>query len=135
MTEAKRMPKVMPEFVFERLRHIEIEAGYILAGTLIVDIPKGKSLNKRRQRRVNQILQMLTDMVQSGQMPNDAMIYCWPPGQTPTNADAITDDESLMTQWVKTRMAIGVRAGNDGFRADSDMMRQLGYSPSGDPLH
>src|SRR5262245_28857641 len=102
-----KMPQVMPEFVFQRRRHIEIEAGYILAGQLIVDIPKGK-LNKRRQRRINKMLQMLTDMVQSGQMQNDAMIYAWPRGQRPINADEIVDDDALMAQWAKTRIIIGV---------------------------
>jgi hypothetical protein len=31
----------MPAFVFKRRRDIEIEAGFLLAGNLAVDIPKG----------------------------------------------------------------------------------------------
>jgi hypothetical protein len=38
MTE--RDKPIMPLFVFERRRDIELEAGFVLAGQLIIDIPK-----------------------------------------------------------------------------------------------
>jgi hypothetical protein len=36
-------PNIMPLFVFARRRDIEIDAGFILAGQLVVDIPNGKT--------------------------------------------------------------------------------------------
>jgi hypothetical protein len=121
---------VMPVFVFGRRRDIEIETGLILAGSLIVDIPKGTKKPKRRhQRMIGDILQQLIDSARSGRMPDDAMVYGWPGGIRPPNADEIVDNDKLMAAWAKERVSIAVRIDprNDGLvRLDSDVMRQLG---------
>jgi hypothetical protein len=77
---------IMPAFIFCRRRDIEIEAGFTLAGMLIVDIPKGKKMNKRRSRMVQGYVQALIENAQSGQMPDNAIIYGWPGGARPPNA-------------------------------------------------
>jgi hypothetical protein len=50
----------------------------------------------------------------------------WPNNQRPDNADAIIDNDELMTSWAKTRLVIAVRVhADDKVRVDSDMMRQM----------
>jgi hypothetical protein len=119
----------MPLFIFLRRRDVELEAGFILAGQLIVDIPKSRRKPKRReQRMIAEIVQQLTDQAQSGQMPDDAIVYGWPGGCRPANA-ADVDNDALMASWAKDRIAVGVRIDprNDGrLRMDSDMLLQAG---------
>ena len=76
----------MPAFVFERRSHVELEAGFVLADQLIVDIPKGTKPKVRHQRMVNKIIQRLTAEAQSGRMPTDALIFGWDGGVKPPNA-------------------------------------------------
>jgi hypothetical protein len=130
MTDAPTMPM----FVFHRRRDVELEAGFILAGQLIVDIPKKGNMTKlkrRDQRMVNEIIQKLTDECRSGRMSADALIYGWQGGVRPANA-VDTSNEEIMTAWVKRSIVIGVRVDprNDGLmRVDSDQMRQMGLKP------
>jgi hypothetical protein len=127
---AQAAEQVMPAFVFARRRDIEIEAGFTLAGNLIVDVTKRTRLRRRHERMLQDIVKLLVKMVAAGQMPDDAMIYGWPNGERPANADAITDNDELMTTWVRARHAIVVRVDprkDDGtLRLDSDIARQLG---------
>jgi len=118
----------MPVFVFMRRHDIERETGLILAGQLIVDIPKSRKKPRRReQQMVAKIVQRLTAAAQSGQMPDDAIVYGWPGRSRPANAVDV-DDDALMASWAKERVVIGVRIDprNDGYlRIDSDMMLQM----------
>jgi hypothetical protein len=41
-------PVTMPVFVFQRRHHVELEAGFTLAGQLVVDIPKEPSRRSGR---------------------------------------------------------------------------------------
>jgi hypothetical protein len=119
----------MPVFVFKRRRDIEHEAGLILAGHLIVDVPKSRKKPKQReQQMIVEIVQRLTAQAQSGQMPDDAIVYGWPGGCRPANAVDV-DNDALMASWAKERLVIGVRVDprNDGYvRLDSDILRQIG---------
>jgi hypothetical protein len=120
---------IMPVFVFARRRDIEIEAGLILAGDLIVDIPKTEKPKRRHQQMVGDIIWMLFADAQSGRMPDDAMIWGWPEGTLPANRDEISNDDELMASWAETRMRIMVRVNprNDGMmQVDSDMRRRMG---------
>ncbi len=122
----------MPTFVFERRRDIELEAGFILAGHLVVDIPKRPKLKTRQKRMITEIVQQLTKMAQSAQMPDDALVYGWPGGRRPPDADDIIDDDALMASWASRSVVIGIRIDprNDGLiRVDSDVMRQAGLIP------
>jgi hypothetical protein len=118
-----------PAFVFQRRRHVELEAGFILAGQLIVDIPKGtKKLKGRHQRMIEEIIQRLTTDARSGLMPADALVFGWHGGSRPPNAVDTNNDE-IMSAWAARSTAIGVRVDprNDGFlRVDSDALRQMG---------
>jgi hypothetical protein len=126
MTEEK---PTMPFFVFWRRPDIEREADFILAGQLIVDIPKTKKPKRRQQRMIAEIVQRLTASAQSGQMPVDAVVYGWSGGSRPANAVDVNDD-ALMAAWAKDRIAIAVRVDpspRDGhLRVDSDMLLQMG---------
>jgi hypothetical protein len=131
--------RIMPAFVFERRRRIELEAGFILAGQLIVDIRKGKKLKPSHERRVQAIVASLLDFVQSGEMPEDALIYGWPDDKRPPDADETVDNDALMAAWAKDRMAIVVRIdprhASEGMRLDSDAMRQMGLGRDGKPIN
>jgi hypothetical protein len=59
---------IMPYFVFERLPHIEQEAGWALAGTLYVDLPKReqKKANREPPTRVKSIIKQLCELAKNG---------------------------------------------------------------------
>ena len=121
--------RVMPVFAFLRRRDIELETGMILAGKLVVDIPKTTKPKRRHQRFIAEIVQRLTEGARSQQMPDDAIVYGWPNNNRPPDADATVDDDALMTNWAKSRIVIEVRVDprDDGMvRIDSDTLRQMG---------
>jgi hypothetical protein len=55
-----------PAFLFIRLRDIEVEGGYVLAGQLILDLPKGTKPKKKHERYIRDIIGHLTDQFRSG---------------------------------------------------------------------
>jgi hypothetical protein len=88
--------RVMPVFAFARRRDIELEVGLILAGRLIVDIPKTTKPKRRHQRLIAEIVQRLTEGARSQQMPDNAIVYGWPNNRRPANADETVDNDELM---------------------------------------
>jgi hypothetical protein len=122
--------QAMPSFVFGRRRDIEIEAGFTLAGDLIIDVPKQTKIKKRHKRMFESIVKDLIKMAVAGQMPDDAMVYGWPDGERPANADAITDNDEIMAEWARTRHHVVVRVDprkDDGsLHLDSDIAKRLG---------
>jgi hypothetical protein len=114
--------QVMPVFIFERKRQIEIETGLTLAGLLVVDLPKGKKLKHRDLRMIGEILNMLSAERVSGRMPDDAVIYGWSGGVRPSNADEILRNDELMCAWVKTKITIEFGGSqDDGFLFGPDL--------------
>jgi hypothetical protein len=114
----------MPAFAFARRRDIEIETGMILAGNLIVDIPKGTKPKRKHQHRIGAIISTLVAEVHAGRMPDNAVMYGWSGGRKPDNAA----DAAAIDRWAETRTCIAVRVDprDDGMRIDSDMALQLG---------
>jgi hypothetical protein len=130
---------VYPIFAFARRQDIELEAGFILAGQLVVEIPKGAD-DDRQRSIVADIIRMLTERAKSGEMSKDAMIYAWPGNHRPANA-VDTDDDEAMQAWADKSLRVIVRVGekrtedpddprSDGVRLDSDLMRQAGLIPA-----
>jgi hypothetical protein len=125
-----------PVFAFFRRRDVELENDLILAGQLIVDIPKHAKMKERHQRLIAAIVQWLTAEVSAGNMPDDAIVYGWPGGRRPADPDEIINNDALMSSWAKTRITIALRIDprSDGkVRIDSDILRQMGlaHDPSG----
>ena len=123
------MTVVMPLFVFARRRDVELEAGFILAGQLVVDIPRTTKPKRRDQRMVYAIVQKLTAAASAGEMPADAIVYGWRDGRRPDNADATLSNDALMQRWADSRIVIALRVEqrNDGMLTiDSDLLRQAG---------
>ena len=120
---------IMPAFVFERRSHIEREAGFILAGHLIVDIPKTKKLRGRDQRMINQFIQRLTTDAQSGSMPADALVFGSHGDVKPPKA-VDTKNDAIMSAWAARSVSITVRIDPRPFdgrmRVDSEVLRQMG---------
>jgi hypothetical protein len=118
----------MPAFVFVRHADIERETGLILAGKLIVDIPKSTKPKGKHQRMIAKIVQQLIDHARSGQMPDNTFIYGWAGGSRPANAVDVHDD-AVMAAWAKDRIVIALRVdprNGDYFRVDSDMLLEMG---------
>jgi len=123
---------IFPAFAFQRRRHVELEAGFILAGQLIVDIPKPKGtkkLKRRHQRLIEGIIQQLTARARSGLMPDDALVWGWHGGARPPNA-VDTSNDAIIAAWAKRSVVIGVRVDRrqphpDGPRLDSDALAQM----------
>ena len=63
--------KVFPLFAFQRRRHVELEANLLLAGQLIVDIPRALKEKRRHRRMVEDIVQTLVEALATS---------CSPPG-------------------------------------------------------
>jgi hypothetical protein len=129
MMETTGQP-IMPAFVFIRRRDVEREGGFILAGQLIVDIPKGTNPKRRHQRMIDEILRQLTANAQSGQMPDDAIVYGWRGGCRPDDAVDVHNN-ALMKNWVSGRLVCAVRVDprNDGYmRFDSDLLMKMGLA-------
>jgi hypothetical protein len=53
--------KVFPLFAFQRRRHVELEANLLLAGQLIVNIPRALKEKRKHRRMVEDIVQMLVE--------------------------------------------------------------------------
>src|SRR6516162_6331678 len=131
MTADDKIPT--PAFMFGRLRHIEIEAGLILAGTLVVDLPKDREPKRKQKRMVNEIIWRLTAAVRAGQMSEHDEVFGWPGGRRPDNADAFVKSEEAKASWAKNHLTIAVRVDphDDGmFRIDSNLRKQLGLLDS-----
>jgi hypothetical protein len=115
---------IFPMFAFEREHQVELENGFILAGHLIVDIPKD-ARGESDQRLVANIVHQLKTHAESGQMPKDALVFGWRDGAKPANAVDTTDD-AIMEAWAKRSLGIIVRIDprrNDGFlRIDADAL-------------
>jgi hypothetical protein len=124
-----------PRFVFVGRSDIELGAGFILAGNLILDEPKlsGEDLPDLMEQEVPAIVQGLTEMAQSALLPDDAMVIGWRGGRQPVNAVDI-DDDALMGAWAKGRLSVVVRIDPredaDDLRIDSDVLRQFGLTPN-----
>ena len=119
----ERAQPVFPAFVFHRRRHIELEAGLILAGTLFVDIPKD---DKRVTDIVGAIVQQLIKTV--GSQPALSEAVGWNGGVRPPNAvDA--DDEKIMRPWIERSRCIAVRVdprADGDIHLDSEILAQMG---------
>ena len=128
---------IMPLFVFERRQRIERECGFMLAGQLIVGIPKGGANKKRNREAIEFIVSQLKEMVESNQLPHNAFIVGWLGGRIPENAADIDDDE-IMAAWTARSTVIGLRLGapfGHEFPLDSDAMAQVMGKPPSDAVN
>lgn len=98
---------VMPAFLFVRQSQVELEAGYILAGHLIVGIPKRSTLGRRDRRMIAEIIDHLKAAALSGALPANGHSIGWH-GARPADAVA-RDDAQAWTAWEKRCTAISVR--------------------------
>ena len=112
---AQRDKPIYPLFVFFRRRDTERANGFVLAGRLIVDIPKKKKKAIRRQQHmIIEIVERLSKQARSGEMPDDAIVYGWPTSEGSRPANAVNvDDEAMMAAWAAFAPAaiLALRAG------------------------
>jgi hypothetical protein len=105
--------RVVPAFVFLRRSDIEQQGGLLLAGILVVDLPKAAKENKRNMRLAEEIVQELTERAQSGVL-GDELTVGWHGGHKPESFNR-NDDVSLAT-WARGCLKITVRVGPTGLR-------------------
>jgi len=117
-----------PLFVFVRCHDIELEGGLILAGNLVLDIPRPSSLQLAptadQAQLIQEIVGQLSAMARAGQMPDDAFILGWPHASA-----ADVHDDATLAAWAEERVKISIRIDprDDGMvRIDSDLAWQLG---------
>lgn len=70
-------------FMFGRRRDIELETGLLLAGMLVVDLPKDAKLKRRHRRMIGEIVQRLSAAARSGQMQDATIVFGWRDGRRP----------------------------------------------------
>ena len=117
-------------YVFERHHDIELEAGLVLAGILIIDLRRlvEEAGTDIAQQMTSKIIMQLSKMAEAGQMPQVARIFWWADGKD--RPDEIIDDIELMRVWADDKVRIGVRASKDGnFTADSGLLQAAGLMP------
>jgi hypothetical protein len=118
----------MPVFVFDRRSDIECANDFLLAGQLIVDIPKYKELQRRDQQLIIEIIQELTKAAMLGQLPADTLAIGWLGGCRPANA-VDTDNDAVVTAWAQDRLTIALRIPrslDELVRIDDDVLMQMG---------
>jgi len=103
----------------------------MLAGDLIIDIPyTRKNLNRRQWRLVIEIFKQLAETACSVQLPDNAILYGWPDGRRPDNADAFVNNNEVKAQWCKTRTPIVIRFDPTRYdgkaEIDEEALRQMG---------
>lgn len=110
-------------FVFERNRAAEVECGYLLAGHLIVDFPKG-TLEEETKPIVTGIIKHLCEMHAAGNLKD--LATGWVKGTMPEG----DEDHEALQRWVKGRLVIGVRLAapehGDRFPMDKEMLLAAG---------
>jgi hypothetical protein len=131
MTE--RDKPIMPLFVFERRRDIELEAGFVLAGQLIIDIPKRPKPKRCHALLVERIVGELCARARERSLP-DGLVIGWRDGPKPPNAVNVGDD-AIMAAWAQRSVVVGVWVGprNDGF-LDRQRRRQVDGARSVSPM-
>jgi hypothetical protein len=104
---------IFPAFVFARRSDIEREAGLLLVGQLVLDIPSDtKEVTRRELQNFVEIAQQLAEGVRLGEMPDDAVVYGWHGGGRPANAVDV-EDHVLMESWARGRIHIELRIPRD----------------------
>jgi ABC-type uncharacterized transport system substrate-binding protein len=109
----------MPAFVFFRQHDIELE-GFTLAGHLIVDLPARYDPTEDETQLVSAIMKQLIDAVESGRMPDDAVVYGWhgddrPPDAVDTNNHEIME---VLRELIPNAALFGVLATSASPRTD-----------------
>jgi len=118
---------VWPVFVFQRRSHVELEADFILAGQLVVGIPKSRELKQQDLHLIGAIIQQLAGQARAGLMPSNCIAYGWRGGTRPPNA-VDTDNDELMSAWANRSLVIALRIpsqGSEDLCIDSDMLAQM----------
>jgi hypothetical protein len=95
--------------MFVRSRDIELETGLVLAGILVVDLPKGAKVKRQHQRMIDEIIGRLIADARSGQMSADAVIFGWHNNRRPPNADGFVKSYEVQSNWAETRHTIEVK--------------------------
>jgi hypothetical protein len=114
-----------PAFVFQRDSRVEREAGFLLAGDLIVD-----ARDDDEAAAMGQAISQIIDEAKAGRLPDDALVFGWHGGSKPPNA-VDTKDNAIMSAWADRSILTIVRIepgnGEDGvLRIDDDVLRRMG---------
>jgi hypothetical protein len=122
----------IPPWEFYRRRDIERAGSFMLAGNLLIELPKKKRRLKRSHVGVvDAVINQLLALLKSGDLPEYAVTYGWNHGSCPpSNDDAIMADwmnSEVGLAWAKRSMKIAIRVDrrNDVLRIDNVTAREL----------
>jgi hypothetical protein len=125
------MSNRLPDFMFERDSIAEQEGGFLLAGVLLTDIPKGK-IEEADQRFIAFIIERLGQAFRAGSSIMSAGI--WRTGEIPADAANAPYPSDLISDRCEKCVSIIVRVQpvsglEDGIRIDEETARKLGCIP------
>jgi hypothetical protein len=110
----RRMTPVMPLFVFERCPANELEADLVLAGDLVLDLPRRPApLSEHDMRQLAMVVGLLSAKAQTGALPEGEMLVGWPGNERPANALDIDDREAL-AGWANRSLGVSFRLNDNG---------------------
>jgi hypothetical protein len=115
----RRQRPIMPIFVFERRREIEVEEDLLLAGELFVDFER---------HSLGAAIERLLAQARRGALPEDGFVIVWRGGSRPASA---VDDQAIDT-WLEqmTRIALRVNPCYAGDRLRDPPHRPREISPT-----
>jgi hypothetical protein len=114
-----------PVYTFFRHRDIEIEAGLVLAGTFVVNLPKDVKPKGKLRRMIDDIILGLVLAARAGLLGSEVVV--WRDGRRPDNADAFVKSEEAKANWVNSHHSIAVyaRSSDDGMPQIDNNLRRL----------
>jgi hypothetical protein len=115
---------IMPFYIFERRSDIERAAGYQLAGTLIIDMPR-----REVKKASVELVEHLDKLAKDGRLSDSATVG-WPHPAPPYDNEILADHE-LIKSWAKDKAKIFVRVGTGDVSRDSDMLLCRGLGRDG----
>jgi hypothetical protein len=129
---------IFPHFFFDRRPDIEAEAGYALAGTLYIDFPKSK-LKAGRDKPPKELQEIMIELAKRAKETANCIVIGWN-GPKPPYGDEITDDDKLMAEWAKDKLAIVLRVASENIDPsempmDSDLLLKCGFGRDGKLIH
>jgi hypothetical protein len=122
--------RTFPFLYFARDCEAEREAGFKLAGKLILDVPKDHPRSQQFAEMLDDIIAQIRSHI--GESSDYVEIAGWSGGVKPENA-VNTDDDELMAAWAKDCLQIAIRVDNgppgDHLRLDRGLLPGLGGGP------
>jgi hypothetical protein len=98
----------LPDFIFGRRADIEREAGFVLAGQLVTDIPVGSKIRKADRRLIAQLIRQLVKLKRNDPWLHETGLWPRHSSKPPDGLSPPFDDE-LMRARCRRCIVIAIR--------------------------